>query len=88
MLPPVLTLLQLGLAVALGLWRWNLRRALPALVMAWAAVMTTSFVVAGVADDGDVGTFIGSAVVILALSLLLWKLGMWFALRRTDQRSG
>ena len=50
--------------------------------------LTTSFVVAGVADDGDVGAFIGSAVVILALSLLLWKLGMWFALRRTDQRSG
>ena len=41
-----------------------------------------------VADDGDVGAFIGLAVVILALSLLLWKLGMWFALRRTDQRSG
>lgn len=88
MLPPLLALLLLALAVTIGLRGWALRHASALLIPAWAFAMVTSFIVAGVADDGDVGAFAGSAVVILALTLGLWRLGLWLRNRRTVPRSG
>jgi O-antigen/teichoic acid export membrane protein len=86
MVPPFLTLL-FAQAVALGVRRWGLQRVLPTLVAAWLFAMITSFVVAGVADDDDVGAFVASAVVLLALGLALWRFGLWLGNRRTDPPS-
>lgn len=88
MLPPILALLLLALGLTLGVQAWDLRRVLPVLVAAWVVAMVTSFIVAGVADDGDIGAFVGSAFVLLALALGLWRLGLWIGSRRTDPRSG
>ncbi len=76
----------LVLTVVLGVLGWELRRVLPALIGAWLFASIISFIVAGVADDGDIGAFVGSAVVLLVLAVLLWRLGVWLAGRRTDLR--
>lgn len=82
MIPPILTLLLLALAVLLGVRVAELRSALPVLLIAWVVVMVVNFVVAGVADDDDIGAFVGSALVVLSLCIALWRLGAWFKHRR------
>ena len=82
MIPAVLTLLLLGFAAFLGVRVAGLRSALPALLIAWAVVMIVNFLVADVADDDDIGAFIGSAFVVLLLCVALWRLGAWFTHRR------
>ncbi len=83
MLPPILTLVLLVFAVALGTRVRKPGGALPMLVVVWAVVMIVNFVVAGVADDGDVGAFVVSAGVVLILCAGLWRLGDWLAHRRS-----
>ncbi len=75
MVPPILTLLLLLSAILLGTRVPSLLAALPLLVLAWALVMVVNFVVAGVADDGDVAAFVGSSLVVLLLCVGLWKVG-------------
>lgn len=82
MIPPILTLLLLAFAVLLGVRVAELRSALPMLLIAWVVVMVANFVVAGVADDDDVGAFVGSAFIVLLLCIALWRLGAWFKHRR------
>ncbi len=81
MVPPILTLLLLAFALLLGFRMAEPRAALPALGVAWLVVMIVNFLVAGVADDDDVGAFVGSALVVLLLCIGLWRLG-----RRLEQR--
>jgi len=52
------------------------------LLIAWVVVMLVNFVVAGVADDDDIGAFVGSALVVLLLCIVPWRLGAWFKHRR------
>ncbi len=78
MIPPILTLLLLAFAVLLGVRVGKLRSALPMLLIAWVVVMVVNFVVAGVADDDDIGAFVGSAFIVLLLCIALWRLGVWF----------
>ncbi len=82
MIPPILTLLLLAFAVLVGVRVAELRSALPVLLMAWVVVMGVNFVVADVADDDDIGAFVGSAFVVLLLCVALWRLGAWLAHRR------
>lgn len=82
MVPPVLTLLLLVFAVLLGARMTELRSALPLLVIAWAVVMIVNFLVAGVADDDDIGAFVASAVVVLVVCVGLFRLGAWLKQRR------
>ncbi len=79
MIPPILTLILLAFAVLLGVRVAELRSALPVLLIAWVVVMVVNFVVADVADDDDIGAFVGSAFVVLLLCVALWRLGAWFA---------
>ncbi len=82
MLPPILTLIFLAFAVLLGVRVPELRSALPVLLIGWGVVMVVNFVVADVANDDDIGAFVGSAFVVLLLCVALWRLGAWFAHRR------
>ncbi len=82
MIPPILTLILLAFAVLLGVRVAELRSALPVLLIAWVVVMVVNFVVADVADDDDIGAFVGSAFVVLLLCVALWRLGAWFTHRR------
>ena len=82
MLPPILTLLLLVFAFALGARVDQPRTALPTLAAAWLGVMVVNFVVADVGDADDVGAFVLSAFVILLLAYGLWRLGGWLARRR------
>ncbi len=82
MIPPILTLLLLGFGVLLGVRLAELRSALPVLLIAWVVVTVVNFVVADVADDDDIGAFVGSAFVVLLLCLALWRLGAWLTQRR------
>ncbi len=81
-LPPILTLLLLAFAVLRGVRVAGLRSVLPMLLIAWVVVMVVNFVVAGVADDDDIGAFVGSAFIVLLLCIALWRLGAWFNHRR------
>ena len=82
MVPPILTLLLLVFAFALGARVEQPRTALLTLAAAWLGVMVVNFVVADVGDEDDVGAFVLSAFVVLALAYGLWKLGGWLARRR------
>jgi hypothetical protein len=74
-LPPILTLLLLAFAFGVGYRDLPQHRTLKVLVVAWALVMVTNFVVADVADDDDIGAFIFSALLVLVLCYGLSRLG-------------
>lgn len=80
-LPPILTLILLVFAFLLGL-RGQSRSALPVIAATWLGVMVINFFVADVGDDDDVGAFFFSALVLLLLAYLLWRLGAWLRRRR------
>ena len=82
MIPPLLTVLLLVFAVLLGVRVAELRSALPVLLVAWVVVIVVNFIVADVADDDDIGAFVGSAFVVLLLCVALWRLGARFKHRR------
>lgn len=82
MLPPILTLVLLVFAFAFGLREPQSRTALPTIAVAWLVVTLINFIVADVADDDDVGAFLFSALVVLLLAYLLWRLGSWLRHRR------
>lgn len=81
-LPPILTLVLLLFAFLLGLRGPQSRSDLPVIAATWLGVMVITFFVADVGDDDDVGAFFFSALVVLLLAYMLWRLGAWLRRRR------
>lgn len=83
MVPPFLTLLFLAFSLWIGTRATRPRTAFPLVGAVWAGIMVVNFIVADVADDDDVGTFVFSAFVVLLLGVGLWWLGRWIVTRRS-----